>query len=92
MAKEQFKFEFVPNGKGKATEPPNPDFPNGISINLVKPGIPYCETEIPYPAPECGMYKITCKICDYTCAITSVGRPDDPIHLKFPCLFKSRSN
>lgn len=92
MAKEQFIFEFIPSGRGKATEKPNPGFPNGLKVDLSKLGVPSCETEIPYPAPECGLYKITCKTCGYCCAITSVGRPDDPIHLKFPCEFKKHSN
>lgn len=80
------RIKFVASGRGKAQCPPNPDYPNGIHVDLTKGSRPCCEVDLPYPAPECGFYDITCSLCGMRVAITSVGRPDDPVAARIPCL------
>jgi hypothetical protein len=77
--------EFIPSGRGKAQCPPDPDFPNGIAIHAPV-GVPVsCKVELPYPAPECGMWKVTCTTCNFSILVTAAGRPDDPISVRLPC-------
>jgi len=75
---------FRPSGRGKAQCAPNPDYPNGIAI-VVAEHEPSCKVDIPYPAPECGLFLITCNICSLKIGITAAGRPDDPISVVLPC-------
>lgn len=79
---EKFHISFNEFGTGKAKCPPNPGYPDGCHIRFNKQG---CIVELPYPAPECGAYTVTCKECNYSCAITSVGRIDDPKSIEMPC-------
>ena len=80
-----FHVEFKPSGRGKAQCPPDPQFPNGVTINAANHGQPFCEVALPYPAPECGHYVVRCSLCDMSVAITAAGRPDDPRSLTMPC-------
>jgi len=50
-----------------------------------------CLVELPYPAPECGYWHIKCATCGMVVAITAVGRPDDPVRVKIPCLGSGRA-
>jgi len=77
--------EFRPSGRGKAQCVPNPEYPNGIALDVSKPGAPSCLVELPYPAPECGAWIVRCKECAMSVAVTAAGRPDDPISLKMEC-------
>ena len=57
----------------------DPRWPDGMPVNLA-PGVPVkktCTRNIPWPAPRCGSYMITCRECGFTAAITVAGRPDD---------------
>ena len=65
---------------------PDPKYPDGMAINLAigKPGAK-CTRNLPYPAPRCGSYIITCTICKFKAAITVAGRPDDPRTVTLPC-------
>lgn len=67
------------------TEKPNPDFPNGINVDLTSGEQKACLTTLPYPAKRCGYYFVHCKTCDYSAVITTAGRPDDPRTVKLPC-------
>lgn len=78
-----FDVRFCPSGRGKARCPPDPDFPDGKKIDL---GIlPNCEARLPYPAPECGHFLVTCKSCGASVAVTAAGRLDDPVSVTVPC-------
>jgi hypothetical protein len=79
----QFEIKFIPSGRGKAQNPPNPAHPEGIAVDTG--ARPACKAELPYPAPECGYYKVECVKCGASVIITSVGRPDDPVSIMIPC-------
>lgn len=74
---------------GRAPQcPPNPDYPEGIDIDLAAPGRPVCETALPYPAKRCGFYVVTCSLCGLKVGVTTAGRPDDPRSVKVACMTK----
>jgi hypothetical protein len=81
------EVKFIPSGRGKAQCPPNPDYPNGVSMSTVadRKNL-YCKIDLTYPAPECGMWSIKCKTCGFTVLVTAAGRPDDPVSLEVECL------
>ena len=68
----------------KATEPPDPAYPDGITIDAA-PGMPGCPIELPYPAECVGAWLITCPVCRLRVLITAAGRPDDPRSVRLPC-------
>lgn len=78
-------IEFQPSGRGKAQCPSNPDYPNGIALDITNGEEEGCMVEIPYPAPECGLYVIRCNLCDTSVALTAAGRADDPTSIKMRC-------
>jgi hypothetical protein len=82
------KIQFIPSGRGKARCAPDPLYPNGIAVPKPPGSSETCLIELPYPAPECGVYLITCKLCGSSMAITAVGRPDDPVSCHMPCKMK----
>lgn len=69
----------------KAQCSPNPDYPNGIAIDLSQGAEKACETDLGYPAPCIGTWKVECGLCGYTAIITAAGRVDDPVSVKVPC-------
>ncbi len=78
-------IEWKASGRGKAKCLPNPAYPNGIDIDTAeeKQG---CIVDLPYPAPECGMWMVKCHACDRgIIAITAAGRTDDPKTIKIAC-------
>lgn len=77
--------EFKPNGRGKAQCPANENFPDGKTIVIPARGRPTCSVDLPYPAPECGAFIVTCKMCGRMIAVTAAGRADDPKKLVVPC-------
>ena len=64
---------------------PDPKHPNGIDLDLTDGAAVACLAELPYPAECCGVLIIHCKTCDYSAAITTAGRIDDPRTVKLPC-------
>lgn len=88
MPKSSIKF--VKSGRGKARCKPDPDYPNGISLDLSRENEPKCKFDLPYPAPECGYWHISCLDCEKNFVITAAGRVDDPIALTVPCELKKR--
>lgn len=74
---------FVPSGRGKARCAANPDYPNGLDIKIEQE--PSCTVALPYPAPECGHWNLSCGKCGLTVAVTAAGRPDDPKSVQVPC-------
>lgn len=80
------EVKFMASGRGKARNPPNPDFPNGIGMSSVTDrNKPYCMINLPYPAPECGVWRVNCETCGFTVVITAAGRPDDPKFIEVEC-------
>lgn len=72
----------------KATQPPNPDYPNGIDLGAVHNSGSLrvtCRVELPYPAECVGHWVITCRDCGMTVACTAAGRPDDPRSIIIAC-------
>lgn len=67
------------------TQPPNPEHPNGVDIDLSKGAREACLAELPYPAKRCGYYSVMCNRCGYSAVITTAGRSDDPRSVKLPC-------
>jgi hypothetical protein len=65
--------------------PADPAYPKGIDIDLTRGRLEFCETNLPYPAPRCGMFSIKCRTCGFSTLITTAGRPDDPRSIKLPC-------
>ncbi len=75
---------FRASGRGKAQCAPDADYPHGKAL-VVADHEPSCMVDIPYPAPECGLFLVTCNVCGLKIAITAAGRPDDPISVVLPC-------
>jgi hypothetical protein len=67
-------------------EPPNPDYPNGMDVDLTA-GImrPNCTVKLPYPAKRIGYYLITCTKCRSKTIVTTAGRRDDPRSVRLAC-------
>jgi hypothetical protein len=87
----EHEITFVKSGRGKAQCAPNPEYPNGIAVDLTKGQVnvpQYCEVTLPYPAPECGYWQVECGLCRIIVGVTASGRPDDPISVKIPCKIK----
>ena len=64
---------------------PNPEWPAGIRLDMTRHGEGGCLYVLPYPAPRCGLYLITCRECGVAAAVTAAGRADDPVSVKLPC-------
>jgi hypothetical protein len=82
------KIVFQPSGRGKAQCAPDPDYPHGKAMPKLPFGQRQCYVELPYPAPECGYWMVTCEECKCAIAITAAGRTDDPISFYMPCIPK----
>jgi hypothetical protein len=77
---------FRPSGRGKAQCAPDPEYPNGIELDLRgEAGLPSCLVPLKYPAPECGVWMVDCSSCSILIAVTAAGRPDDPRSVQIPC-------
>lgn len=75
--------------RGRAPQhPPNPAYPEGVDLDVtggLGPLRRTCTVALPYPAPRCGLYVITCRRCTLRVAVTTAGRPDDPRSVRLPC-------
>jgi hypothetical protein len=73
----------------KARNAPDPAFPQGIDVLSVPDpgcdGARTCRTELPWPAPECGLHIVKCSVCQLSIAVTAAGRPDDPRSITVFC-------
>jgi hypothetical protein len=63
---------------------PDPAYPEGVDLDISK-GATSCKVLLPYPAARCGFYVVRCTLCDFSVAITTAGRPDDPRSVTIPC-------
>ena len=75
------------DGKRDPQCPPNPDFPNGVVVDMSGGAhdLFTCSTELEYPAPRCGVYIVTCAKCGLSVGVTTAGRPDDPKEIIVAC-------
>jgi hypothetical protein len=78
------KVSFVSHQR-KAKVAPNPQYPDGIDIDLRNGAKQGCETPLPYPAQCCGILLVRCSTCGASAAITTAGRADDPRSVKLAC-------
>jgi hypothetical protein len=80
-------INFIPSGRGKARCAPDLDYPHGKAMPQAHAIT--CFIELPYPAPECGMWEVHCEKCQSTVLVTAAGRPDDPVSFYMPCEAKN---
>src|SRR5258708_891822 len=64
---------------------PNPEFPNGMDVDFSEGASKTCFSEIPYPAPRCGIMRVYCSQCGISLGLTVAGRVDDPRSIRMPC-------
>lgn len=79
-----FDVNFIESGSEPQCSP-DPRFPNGKRISLATEFEKSCTRNLPYPAPRCGVYKVTCRTCGYIAAFSVTGRTDDPNMVSLPC-------
>lgn len=84
MSEERFDLVWIDRHREPQC-PPNPAYPDGVDADVTLGARPACRSALPYPAPRCGLYVVTCKLCGANCAITTAGRPDDPRSITLPC-------
>lgn len=77
-------IEWIDSGR-EPREPPNPNYPCGIDLDLVTPGERCCLVKLPYPAKRIGYYSIKCVACGTSIVVTTAGRADDPRSVKVRC-------
>lgn len=78
------KVEWLDGGR-EPQHPPNPEYPDGIHVDISRNAWPVCRTNLPYPAKRCGVYVISCSVCGYRTAVTTAGRVDDPRSITIAC-------
>jgi hypothetical protein len=84
--KKQFDVTWVLRAPGKATQPPNPRYPDGLDVDItVSPSVVNCVAELPYPATGLGVWMVSCRVCGYRVGVTAAGRVDDPRSVRMPC-------
>lgn len=82
------KVTFLRSGRGAAQERANPQFPYGVHVDVAPGAIVSCKVELPYPAPECGVFCIQCQTCGFRGLVTASGRTDDPLSVRVPCILR----
>lgn len=68
-----------------AKSPPNPQYPDGIDLDVSRGLHAVCSVRLPYPAKGLGVWMVTCTTCGLKIAVTATGRPDDPRSVKVAC-------
>jgi hypothetical protein len=81
----KFRIAWLDSGS-EPKNPPNPDYPNGIDIDMSSGSFVVCKTDLPYPAKRCGFFSIECLICGSKVLVTTAGRTDDPRSVTVKCL------
>lgn len=83
---QDFGVAFFASGRGKARNPPDPRYPKGMHVDMRDDAAAEaCSLALPYPAPECGHYSVTCSRCGWHGIVTAAGRADDPRTLSIGC-------
>jgi hypothetical protein len=89
MSDKQFLIEWVDSFREPKCAP-NPQYPNGIKLDVSGGKLPTCSVSLPYPAKRIGHYVVRCQLCGFCAACTTAGRPDDPCSITIPCQMVSR--
>lgn len=84
MSQDQFTIQWRDSGEEPRVTP-NPDYPDGIDLDMTEPGMPSCQTALPYPAKRIGLYIVICTKCGLRFGVTTAGRPDDPRSVRVSC-------
>ncbi len=84
---QALKIEWVDRGREPQCAP-DPAFPKGKDMDVSGGAAQTCFTELPCPAPRCGLYVVKCEKCGLSVALTTAGRPDDPRSVKLACQMK----
>ena len=82
--KLDWKVEFLDSGREPKC-PPDPNYLQGMHVDMSGGASRACQGLIPYPAPRCGQYLISCHTCKTLVMVTVAGRPDDVRSVKLAC-------
>ncbi|MBO0710761.1 MAG: hypothetical protein J2P47_05715 [Acetobacteraceae bacterium] len=66
--------------------PPNPDYPDGIDVDMSRGAEKICTVDLPYSAPRCGVIVLECARCGLRNGLTVAGRRDDPRSVRVACM------
>jgi hypothetical protein len=80
----EFRIEWV-DGERAPSGVPDPRYPEGVNLDIAAGRSPNCQVGLPYPAPRCGFFVVTCDFCGVRIAVTTAGRPDDPRSVRIAC-------
>lgn len=80
----QFVIEWFDAEKEPSCKP-NPNYPNGIDLDLSAGAGQTCFAKLPYPAKRIGVYLVECQWCGLRAGCTTAGRIDDPRSVKLAC-------
>ena len=78
------RLTFIDSGR-EPKNAPNPNYPDGMDIDISRGASKCCIVELPYPAPRCGQWMIGCDECQQVNIVTAAGRIDDPRSVKIAC-------
>ena len=84
MIPPKFRIDWLDRER-EPTEEPDPDFPNGIDLDMAAGRWPSCKVTLPYPTPRCGLFYVKCSVCGVNIMISTAGRPDDPRSVRLAC-------
>lgn len=84
MAEQAFTIKWHDGGRMPQVAP-NPNYPDGIDLDVSGGADDACCTALPYPAQRIGFYTVECRVCGIRVACTTAGRPDDPRSIKVAC-------
>jgi hypothetical protein len=84
VSQENFTIEWTDHEREPKCAP-DPEYPDGIDIDVSGNAERKCKVVLPYPAKRCGVYIVRCKICGSSAACTTAGRIDDPRSITIPC-------
>lgn len=79
-----FQIEWI-DGERSPTGGSDPRYPDGIHLDMSGGRSPCCAVPLPYPAPRCGFFIVTCDFCGVRIVVTTAGRPDDPRTIRIAC-------
>lgn len=82
--RDQHRVHWHDSGKEPECKP-NPNYPDGIDLDVSFGAERTCTARLPYPARRCGSYIVECSKCGLTVACSTAGRPDDPRSIKLAC-------
>jgi hypothetical protein len=81
-----FEITWLDRGR-PPRQPPNPDYPEGIDLDLSDGAEQNCTVKLPYPSEHknIGTYIVICRRCGLRVGITTAARADDPRSAKLAC-------